>query len=99
MPDIPVSGETDCSTLLVQMRAIVGEVGVFGTLALLHDVFDRNPGQYETYPVIQKELIRFDLELRINVTRADSLIDHEISEELFVERRLTNRLVELPDRV
>ena len=80
------------------MQHVVGQVGVFGALALLHDCFDRNSSRYETFPVIQREIRRFDKELREAVEAVDPEIDREVAEELAAERRYTHRITELAHR-
>ncbi len=92
------SGACDGSPLSSMIEKVVGEVGIFGTLALIHDRFDRNPSQYETYPVIQSELRRFDRELRLAVEAVDPVIDREVAEEAAAERRYTHGITELIDR-
>ena len=92
------SRPSQCSTLHEHVAMVVGEVGIFGMLAVLHDYFDRNGSRYETYSVIQNELRRFDCELRIAVDAVDPVIDRELSEELAVERRDAHGITELNNR-
>jgi len=85
-------------TIQESMEKLVGEVGIFGALSLLHDCFDRNPAQYETYPVVQRELKRFDSELRTSLSEVEDPIDHEVCEELSIKRFETHGIVPLGER-
>ena len=101
--ELPDSESATCSShgstpLDCFMANVVGEVGIFGTLAVLHDYFDRNLSCYETYPVIQRELRRFDRELRVAVEAVDPVIDREVAEEAAAERRYQHQITELIDR-
>jgi len=91
--------QSRCSPLISLIDKVVGEVGIFGTLALIHDRFNKNPARYETYPVIQRELRRFDRELRVAVEAVDPVIDREVAAEAAAERRYTHGITELIDRL
>lgn len=80
------------------MNNVVGEVGVFGALALLHDYFGNNPAGYETYPEIQAELVRFEAELMEVIKAVDDPVDREVSEEESGERFLKHEVMPLSMR-
>jgi hypothetical protein len=76
----------------------LGEVGILGVLALLHDCLDVNQSQYETFPVIQRELRRCDRKIRLAVEEVEDPIDTEVREKVTEERTNAHDIVELINR-
>ena len=79
-------GETE---LQLKMNDIVGEVGVFGALTLVHHAFDRDVfGQHihKTYPVIQEQLSYFSEHLQACCDMVDAPMDSDVYREFVKER-------------
>lgn len=91
LPDAPTA-------IRQELKSVVSKVGVFGTLALLHDLLDKNPGGYETYPVMQSELRYCSLCMHRAVEAVSDPIDDDAECELIAERRRQYGIVELHDR-
>lgn len=91
LPDAPTA-------IRQELKSVVNKVGVFGTLALLHDLLDQNPGGYATYPVMQSELRYCSRSMYHAVEAVSGPIDEYAEGEMIEERRQQYGIVELQDR-
>ena len=91
LPDAPTA-------IRQELKSVVNKVGVFGTLALLHDLLDQNPGGYATYPIMQSELRNCSRSMHHAVEAVSDPVDEDAECELIEERRQQYGIVELHDR-
>lgn len=80
------------------IREVVGEVGIFGALAVLHDHFEHNPSCYRTFPLIQKHLKKLDRELRAEMEAIEDPEDLKLTMESTAEGCREHGVIQLTDR-
>lgn len=95
------SSSSDCLGDLSPQQAVrhaIGQVGLFGVIAIMFDYFGKNPSGYQSWRWIQFAIRQFDQHSRDLLEIVEDPIDAEVDREESVERNRKWGIVELRDR-